>query len=393
MNDHKRKISRKARGAGSLLCLLGLGCNPGPAADAKDMGTLPSSRDDGRGEASADPAVDGGAIDVDATVQADPVVADAGMATAPNSPMPEAPSPVALNCDTATLPTRGILGRLTAGAGVTSDGNGVSSWQDQANSQRIATRQGGGPKLVGDALAGRPVLRFDGVDDVLHWPGFQLNGKTELTVAMVNATDFKAPGQEWCCSDDETGCSGTYHVPLFWNGTADWSGVMIAPVQEEVALRFGNGVKHYSDNFYDLFAFKVCAPNQQKCPGGIEIGSNGSCCGYGSCQVNWLRDPGVAYRRPASIGRKFTLSVTVKKPDEYELFVAGERVFSRPMPGGVREIKNVEDYARIGSAGPFAGRRWQGDIAEIVVYDHALDGTERTALETYLSCQYFPSKP
>lgn len=308
-----------------------------------------------------------------------------------NGMAPDGATGTPVDCAEALLPTGGLLAHLSAGAGVITDGAGVLSWQDQADPGRVATRQGGAPSLVPDVLAGRPVLRFDGVDDVLHWPGFELNGKTELSVALVNATDFKAPGQEWCCSDDETGCSGTYHVPLFWNGTADWSGVLIAPVQEEVALRFGNGVKHYSDGFYDTQAWKVCEGGQKSCAGGIPIGSDSSCCGYGSCQADWKRDPGVAFRRAASIERNFSLTVTVKEPDEYSLFVAGEKLQTWPMPGGVAEIRNAESYARIGSAGPFSTRRWQGDIAEIVVYDRALDDADRRALERYLTCQYFPS--
>lgn len=377
-----------------LACVVGLlfaACDPGALGDATEDAKLPASRDDGRGTgagSSQDP-LDGSVASYDAAIALDAATVDNMLDPGP-TPDAALPPAVPLNCDNAQLPTAGMLGRLTAGAGISTDGSGVSSWQDQANPSRKATRQSGNPQLITNALAGRPAIRFDGQDDVLHWPNWQLNGKTELTVALINASDFKAPGQEWCCSDDETGCSGTYHVPLFWNGTADWSGVLIAPVQEEIALRFGNGVKHYSENFYEKYAFKVCQPGQSQCPGGIAIGSNGSCCGYGSCQVDWQRDPGVAWRRPASIGRNFSLSVTVKRPSEYELYVAGESVMRRAMPGGVKEIKNAEDYARIGSAGPFSGRRWQGEIAEIVVYDRALGEEDRRALEHYLSCQYFP---
>ncbi len=388
MKTNKSKVRGRL---GELSCIVGLvlsSCDPGPAGSLPyDENSLPVSRDDGTAGSSPEASTDAAQAPHDASVSVDahtlPVAPDAGLIS-------DAAITAPRNCENAKLPTAGMVGRLTAGAGVTSDGSGVKDWQDQANPSRVATRQSGGPTLIPDAVAGRPALRFDGVDDVLHWPNWQLNGKKELTVALVNASDLKAPPQEWCCSDDETGCSGTYHVPLFWNGSADWSGILIAPVQGEVAIRFGNGVKHYSDNFYETFAFKLCSPGQPKCPGGIQTGSDPNCCGYGSCQLDWQRDPGVAWRRPASIGRDFGLSVTVKRPSEYELFVAGKSVMRRAMPGGVQEIKNAENYARIGSAGPFSGRRWQGDIAEIVVYDRALDDSDRQDLEEYLSCQYFP---
>lgn len=398
------KLGRRART--QLACIAGLlavGCDPEPVGSSGRYDfQVPASSDDGsgatggsQGESVRGEGTGGNGSQQEPPRPGAPTFDDGGtIVVHPDAgSVPDASGPLPLDCESVNLPTAGLLGRLTAGAGVATDASGVSAWQDQANPQRAAKRVSGGPALIADAVAGRPALRFDGTDDVLHWGGWQLNGKTALTLALVNATDRKAPPQEWCCSDDETGCSGTYHVPLFWNGTADWSGILIAPVQDEVALRFGNGVKHYSDNFYDTQAWKVCGNGLPSCPGGIAIGSNPNCCGYGSCQVDWKRDPGVAWTRPVSVGRNFTLSVTVKDPTGYELFVAGESVWRRPMPGGVAEIKNVEDYARIGSAGPFGGRRWQGDIAEIVVYDRALDQQDRTALERYLTCQYFPGDP
>ena len=68
------------------------------------------------------------------------------------------------------IPTAGLSLWVRADAGVTASANGsVTAWADQSGSNNTAVQaaESKAPKLVANALNGKPVLRFDGVDDYL----------------------------------------------------------------------------------------------------------------------------------------------------------------------------------------------------------------------------------
>src|SRR5687767_11083756 len=84
-----------------------------------------------------------------------------------------------------TVPTNGIKLWLKADAGVKLNGDRVTRWTDNADpatdaTQKTPTSQ---PVFVANALNGKPVLRFDGIDDALTISR-AVNGNTALTVIL-----------------------------------------------------------------------------------------------------------------------------------------------------------------------------------------------------------------
>jgi hypothetical protein len=266
-----------------------------------------------------------------------------------------------VDCETATLPLDGLVVFYDAHEGVERDGDVVRAWSGVGASAR---RVAGGPRWVADALGGHPGIVFDGDDDRLE-ADVTVDGARALTITLLSASGRRAPGVEWCCRADETGCSGTYHTPIMWQGARDWGGVYVGAVQDEVSVRFGNNVKTYTGgDFYDTQVF----------------GSDG----YGTCADAPRRDPFVAWTRPTSIGERPTLTTALLEGDTIRLFVEGEEVWSRPMPAG----GGVDTRAPLQLGAGMYGRHWRGTVAAFATYGRALDATERHALESTLRCRF-----
>ncbi len=210
------------------------------------------------------------------------------------------------SCRLATPPKEGLKLWLRAGVALTLENGRVAAWADQSGGP-LATmdKRDQRPSLVANALNGKPALRFTGGREA--WQRIlPINGLTHLTIAFVNATPnlWKDDINEWCHRQDcntskptgvrvtsETGCSGTYQHVLWWNGNGDWTGVYLSPKQEEIAFRFGNGQKTYSENAYNI-----------------------------------VHDTQVAWPRPRSVGTDFSYTVAIHDKTSNRLFVHGEKV-------------------------------------------------------------------
>ena len=274
-------------------------------------------------------------------------------------------------CNGAAPPRDGLVLWLRAGEGVTAEGGRVRAWADQSGgAPATAPTDDQRPTLIANALAGKPIVHFEGGRQALQRTT-PIDGLRELTVAFVNATPvlWKDAQDEWChhagCDPkagrgvrvvSETGCSGTYEHVLWWNGTADWTGVYLSPKQEEVAFRFGNGAKTYSND---------------------------------PCSM--VHDVQVAWPRPASVRESFSLTVAVHAQLENRLYVQGEEVLRLPVPGGAEAAVRAGDRLDIGNGfGWVEGTNHGGDVAEVLVYRRALPDAERRALESYVACTLFP---
>jgi hypothetical protein len=75
----------------------------------------------------------------------------------------------------------GRVCQFDAGAGVTTDGSGVATWEDQSGSSHNATRVSGNPALVTGALNGRPIIQFRNNNSYLDMAG-TLFAKTHFYV-------------------------------------------------------------------------------------------------------------------------------------------------------------------------------------------------------------------
>lgn len=86
------------------------------------------------------------------------------------------------------VPTDGLELWLRADRGITSSSSGaVSAWRDSSGNERNAAQISGNfrPLLVADALAGKPALVFDGVDDFLKLPALDLDFSRGVSIFIA----------------------------------------------------------------------------------------------------------------------------------------------------------------------------------------------------------------
>lgn len=102
---------------------------------------------------------------------------------------------------------------LRADAGITSDATGrVSTWTDQSGANHHASQSTGNkrPQLVSEGLNGRPIVRFDGQNDLLHLSGQVLTSQTFSIFAVINDTRASSDGSlreifsNWTPSNSDT---------------------------------------------------------------------------------------------------------------------------------------------------------------------------------------------
>ncbi len=329
-----------------------------PDDGATDAGAVAPPR--GPSTVPSPPAADAQSPGPDAAADASLPASDGGAAPA--------------TCESAKPPGDGLVLWLRAGQGLTADAAGrVTSWADQTGgAPAVAPGTDQRPTLVANGLAGKPILHFEGGREALQRTT-PIDGLHGMTLAFVNATPvlWKDDPNEWChhagCDPNagpgvrvisETGCSGTYEHVLWWNGVGDWTGVYLSPKQEEVGFRFGNGIETYSKD---------------------------------PCSI--AHDTQVAWPRPASIQKDFSLTVAVHDELENRLYVHGTETLRLAVPGGKEAAVHAGDRLDIGNGfGWVEGTNHGGDIAEVLVYRRALPDAERQALESYLECNLFPAR-
>lgn len=226
-------------------------------------------------------------------------------------------------------PTIGLAAWFKADAGTVVEGGRIAQWQDQSGHGRHALQPvpGSRPTLAGNTLNGKPVVRFDGVSQVLSFD-CPVNGLTGLTIFMVSAAS----------KDLRTNELGFY-AALHWGEFGPWGGVYLGPQQSSVAWRFGSG----------------------------QFGN----------QPYW--------ERPSA---GWTLAVARKDGVRDELFVQGSVV--QAPKDRMPSIAHTADTATIGggSQGRPPVKFFAGDIAEILVFSRALTEAERDAIERYLRAKY-----
>lgn len=263
-------------------------------------------------------------------------------------------------------PTQGLLLWLRADADVVVGADmRVQSWTDQAMRSRkaIVPEQ---PALAHDPSARGPfapptaprltmsnthtVIRFDGGRDELSLEGApRVAGLKALSFVQVAATaKLTKPNREWCqdgLGDPiiENGCSGTYWTAILWPswGVPGYSGAMFSLMQESVTAMFGTG----------------------------------------------SRDQKFFWIRPQSAGTRLTSAVAVHDGTRNSFFVDGKMVHEYPSQDGKDTIVNSGPRIQFG-VGRF-DRHWTGDLAEFLIYGHAVTNAERQVIDDYLRCKYF----
>jgi hypothetical protein len=226
-------------------------------------------------------------------------------------------------------PARGLALRLRGDDAEADAGGLVARWRD---------RSGHGRDAVAPAAAARPrrerapagaVVRFDGGRH-LAFP-LAVDGWTGMTIALVAACDEDRPDER------SSRCAA-----VLWDETALWGNVYLSPFRSRVAWRFGT-----------------------------------------TQADNWP-----FWQRPAPTG---ALGVVIARKDGTvdELFVDGRRV--QREAGRLPAIAACAATGWLGRGMPDdagAPTWWKGSIAELLVYDRALDDGEVAGLAHALALRW-----
>ena len=235
----------------------------------------------------------------------------------------------------------GLRLQLAADAGVgASPGESVSAWNDQSPNRHVALQADPeqAPRLVTEALNGKPVLRFDGVDDYLE---------------MANDTSLQPLSGDWTVffvGKRNEGSQGDFPQVI---GSRPWVAGLDAGWS--VAFNGASGVlgSHYADG-----------------GAGHDV-------------------PQVASSTPLSLEAFQVWQVEENRGLGTTAFAVGgviDRLLSTPMP--VAAIEQAEAIAIGREMGGSNTRRASMDLAEVLIYGRVLGVAERDAVAGYLSGKY-----
>jgi glucose/arabinose dehydrogenase len=233
------------------------------------------------------------------------------------------------------ISTNGLALWLRADRGVVQSGGLVTQWSDQSSNNRQATQSTGvsQPTLVNGVVNGLPVVRFDGVNDFLMF-NLPVNGLSGMSIFLVAANTVS----------QTVGDSRAERAALFWNETSGWGTLYLTPFQTQVAFRFGT-----------------------------------------TQPLNWPLLP-----RPSSLGGGFSISTAIKDGTTDSLYTNGVLAFSEG--GKLTTIAGCSGTGNIGR-GYNNNTFYAGDIGEVLVYDRALNASERMAVEQYLINKWLQVSP
>lgn len=227
----------------------------------------------------------------------------------------------------------GLVLWLDAGADVTKDGSDkVTAWGDRSGFFNHVSASGttAAPTWIADVINGRPVLRFDGIDDLLSAPS-QIASDNFTLFAVIKAT-----GIHEVDSEGTTGTAGT------------------------------NGQKF-------LFGAQSWEPDSGV---GVSVGTNG----LTSYERATSYMPPLAVHS-GTVGTSASLIALRYLDKQPSLYLKGEQV----RVGLVSPKAAVWAPSQIG-AGDFGA--FQGDVAEVLLYNRALSADEIARVDTYLSRKY-----
>jgi hypothetical protein len=232
----------------------------------------------------------------------------------------------------ATVDT-GLVLWLDAGAGVTKDGSDkVTAWEDRSGllNHTAATGAGTGPTWIDNVINGRPVLRFDGVDDLLTAPS-QITNDNFTLFAVIKATNTHEVDTE-----SATGTAGS------------------------------SGQKY-------LFGAQSWSPDSGA---GLSVGTNGLAAYE---QASSYMPPLAVHS--GTVGSSASLVALRYLNKQPSLYLKGELI----RVGLTSPKAAVWAPSQIGS-GDFGA--FQGDVAEVMLYNRTLSTEEIARVDTYLSKKY-----
>jgi hypothetical protein len=232
-------------------------------------------------------------------------------------------------------PTSGLQMWLRADQGVKTNGPTVAAWLDQspAANSAVQDKPSAQPMFVASALAGRPAIRFDGVDDFFSLPDGFSDFRAGLTAFVVVRP---APGGAWSRFID----------------------LDVGPACENIVF----GRKDAADKLGFWVYTNSLTKGKVEAPGAVVANEVQSFCA--------LLAPGgkvTLFRNGAGVG-------------------TGET----SMPKSTLRKPNTLAKSNSGGGDPF----FKGELFEILLYNRALSEAERTYVESYLNAKYLdPTVP
>ncbi len=229
---------------------------------------------------------------------------------------------------------------MDAGVGTTADGSGnLLQWNDRSPLNNHATQSTAvnRPRLKNNELNNKPVVRFDGINDDMATPAVNLSTVQKADVFIVSkATNEGIP---------------LYHASAFGG-----------PNNFHIIENHTNGTNGLSASLQGLNSDNV------------SFKSNNSYACFKRYQVTFDKAlTGLAQIAISVNGLPITNSNGVVS--------------------GAEMTNNLGNFPfTIGGAIGSAPLHFNGDIAEIIVYNKVLTATERNAMNSYLSKKYFSSK-
>lgn len=227
--------------------------------------------------------------------------------------------------------------QFDACVGVTESGSGVSSWVDQINSvDVIQATEANKPLLVGASMNGLPVIRFDGTNDQLTALGYttaaSFNGNTGFSAFCVAKTSNAPTSIDYMWAVNSGGFTG--------------HGVRTGPDRIDMLNYSDTGV-----GFVLLSSFN-----------------------YHDGNAVIFHSRGLMSDSPELEGSARKSGQTVTGTGT----LAGSTFFQSE--GG----SDPQFYM----GGNVSGQHYNGDIAEVIIYDNKIDDTDRDAVLDYLNSKW-----
>lgn len=245
------------------------------------------------------------------------------------------------------IPTKGLLLWLKADAGVDTLNGRVSRWHDQSGNgnDAIESHPNRQPSLVNTVLNGKPVLRFDGVDDRLGYTGSKKMNQISLFTVFKN----------------KSGAVGNFggFVSIFGPAGSRDANQHYWFHMRDIALNDNNTIiistKVDPSSHIDAIAPNIAAFDEWR-------------------NINIVTDSTVLNTTLRWNGKDASMV-----PFGQDYRISAQLGDSTGSGGGMGSTDNFFDLSPIVA---------KCDIAELIVYDTVLTHTERLAIEKYLNDKY-----
>lgn len=238
-----------------------------------------------------------------------------------------------------TIPSDGLQLWLSADKGVQTNGDIVTKWVDISGAEHDAVPddENSAPSYVFDNATGKMSVSFDGENDKLKFPFTGLIAdKSDVTVIIVSATDTENPS---------TNTNGDNKPLLYFNESGSWGKFVVTPFKDIISMRLPGRGHNYKVN-----------------------------------------------KASQDIHGGFSTAAIVKSGTTIEVYDKDSNSIAN-LTDVQGAIENTSDeYGYLGGYSSNVGY-FSGNVAEVIIYNRAVDLGVIQAINTYLSEKYYTNEP